>query len=107
MRDVGGSTIARTCRACYAALAPQHFLYFLPLPHGHGSLRPTRGAVLTICLTATGPSWAPPPPPPLATGSSGWAMPAFTSAAVRWTFPPTPYPPAPPWTAAVFRETDA
>ncbi len=21
--------------------APQHFLYFLPLPHGHGSLRPT------------------------------------------------------------------
>ena len=20
--------------------APQHFLYFLPLPHGHGSLRP-------------------------------------------------------------------
>src|ERR1700683_95897 len=24
-------------------LAPQHFLYFLPLPHGHGSLRPTFG----------------------------------------------------------------
>ena len=23
--------------------APQHFLYFLPLPHGHGSLRPTLG----------------------------------------------------------------
>lgn len=22
----------------------KHFLYFLPLPHGHGSLRPTRGA---------------------------------------------------------------
>src|SRR5690606_41269290 len=22
--------------------APWHFLYFLPLPHGHGSLRPTR-----------------------------------------------------------------
>src|SRR3972149_85339 len=22
---------------------PQHFLYFLPLPHGHGSLRPTLG----------------------------------------------------------------
>jgi hypothetical protein len=20
---------------------PQHFLYFFPLPHGHGSLRPT------------------------------------------------------------------
>jgi hypothetical protein len=24
--------------------APQHFLYFLPLPHGHGSLRPTFGS---------------------------------------------------------------
>ena len=23
--------------------APQHFLYFLPDPHGHGSLRPTLG----------------------------------------------------------------
>jgi len=22
---------------------PQHFLYFFPLPHGHGSLRPTFG----------------------------------------------------------------
>ena len=26
---------------------PQHCLYFLPLPHGHGSLRPTFGVVLT------------------------------------------------------------
>src|ERR1044071_1196856 len=26
----------------YAAF-PQHFLYFLPLPHGQASLRPTRG----------------------------------------------------------------
>ena len=25
--------------------APWHFLYFLPLPHGHGSLRPTFGLV--------------------------------------------------------------
>ena len=24
-----------------------HFLYFLPLPHGHGSLRPTRGPLRT------------------------------------------------------------
>ncbi len=28
------------------AQAPQQRLYFLPLPHGHGSLRPTLGAVL-------------------------------------------------------------
>src|SRR5258708_5712223 len=104
MRDVGGSTVAPTCRAHYAALAPQHFLYFLPLPHGQGSLRPTRGAVLTICLTATGPSWSPPPPPPPpAPASSGWGMPAFSSAAVRCTFSPTPYPPASSWTAAVSR----
>ena len=32
------------CRADRAQLAPQHFLYFFPLPHGHGSFRPTRGA---------------------------------------------------------------
>ena len=25
---------------------PQHFLYFLPLPHGHGSLRPTFGGAM-------------------------------------------------------------
>lgn len=29
---------------CYA-FRPQQCLYFLPLPHGHGSLRPTRGVV--------------------------------------------------------------
>ena len=30
----------------------QHFLYFLPLPHGHGSLRPTlacRGGAWVFC----------------------------------------------------------
>src|SRR5580692_6729976 len=26
---------------------PQHCLYFFPLPHGHGSLRPTLGPVRT------------------------------------------------------------
>src|SRR5215207_6851870 len=28
-------------RACNGQLRPWHFLYFLPEPHGHGSLRPT------------------------------------------------------------------
>lgn len=28
----------------YSAAAPQHFLYFLPLPQGQGSLRPTLGS---------------------------------------------------------------
>jgi hypothetical protein len=34
---------------CYAAPFPQHFLYFLPLPHGQGSFRPARGAERTGC----------------------------------------------------------
>ena len=31
--------------------APQHFLYFLPLPHGHGSLRPILGPSCTTVST--------------------------------------------------------
>jgi len=30
------------------AFAPQHFLNFLPLPHGHGSLRPTFFSLRTV-----------------------------------------------------------
>src|SRR5262249_58229988 len=33
----------RTSLPRQAAEAPWHFLYFLPLPHGQSSLRPTRG----------------------------------------------------------------
>jgi hypothetical protein len=29
--------------------APQHFLYFLPLPHGQGSFLPVLGCVFLIC----------------------------------------------------------
>src|SRR6185503_15289746 len=32
-----------------------HFLYFLPLPHGHGSLRPTRGMARIGCAAGLGP----------------------------------------------------
>ncbi|GAB6042317.1 hypothetical protein JCM17961_29930 [Endothiovibrio diazotrophicus] len=35
----------RECRKTDVPHAPQHFLYFFPLPHGHGSLRPTFGAL--------------------------------------------------------------
>ena len=35
----------------YFSFAPQHFLYFLPLPQGHGSLRPTFGP-FTIVVEA-------------------------------------------------------
>ncbi len=37
--------------------APQHFLYFLPLPQGQGSLRPVplfRAAVAALTATASG-----------------------------------------------------
>ena len=41
--------VAALAPAC--ALAPWHFLYFLPLPHGHGSLRPTFGSSrLTVLI---------------------------------------------------------
>ena len=35
---------------------PWHFLYFLPLPHGHGALRPTLPASRTLTLAAL-PLW--------------------------------------------------
>ena len=36
-------------------LAPWHFLYFLPLPHGHGSFRPTFGSSRFTVLIASSP----------------------------------------------------
>jgi hypothetical protein len=35
---------SRASAAMLRYLAPQHFLYFFPLPHGHGSLRPAATA---------------------------------------------------------------
>ena len=31
----------RAASGAWGGHCPQHFLYFFPLPHGHGSLRPT------------------------------------------------------------------
>src|SRR3990170_1151931 len=39
--------------ACYAA--PWHFLYFLPLPQGQGSLRPTFGSSRLTCRMTSSP----------------------------------------------------
>src|ERR1700690_1533215 len=36
--------------------APQHFLYFLPLPQGQGSLRPTFSPERTTCCTCMSPA---------------------------------------------------
>ena len=63
--------------ASASALAPWHFLYFLPLPHGQGSLRPTLGSsrftvrIGVVAAGARGPRRfgdrrAPPPPPRIA-----------------------------------------
>ncbi len=47
-RDVGG----RVGHAFTPTGAPWHFLYFFPLPQGHGSLRPTFGSSRCTVLTA-------------------------------------------------------
>ena len=39
--------------AQFSAFA-QHFLYFLPLPQGQGSFRPTLGSVLRIVIGVSG-----------------------------------------------------
>jgi len=42
------------CATQFTVAPPQHFLYFFPEPHGHGSFRPTLGAVHRGSLV-----WAP------------------------------------------------
>src|SRR6185295_2084588 len=37
------------------AAAPWHFLYFFPLPHGHGSFLPTFGSSRRTVLTTSSP----------------------------------------------------
>src|SRR4029077_9862001 len=54
-------------RFCNYATRPQQFLYFLPLPHGHGSLRPTFGSSRLTCLTTSS--------PPVRAGRGGGASP--------------------------------
>src|SRR5436190_2942197 len=61
-----------------SSMSMWHFLYFLPLPHGQGSLRPTRGPVRTGSVRAaagSGPSPARPEPggPAARAPPNGWA----------------------------------
>jgi hypothetical protein len=42
------------CGVQFTVAPPQHFLYFFPEPHGHGSFRPTLGALRCGSLV-----WAP------------------------------------------------
>src|SRR4029077_10197190 len=78
----------------HAAFAPWHFLYFRPLPHGHGSFRPTLGASRTIGLTTRAPAS---PSPPLACSPPAVAV----AAASSLLFSPTPYPAVSSCVAAV------
>src|SRR4051812_25947954 len=50
-----GATLSLVEGSRIAFHAPWHFLYFLPLPHGHGSLRPTFGSSRFTCLTTSSP----------------------------------------------------
>ena len=49
----GGADLWETAGVRSGAHAPQHFLYFLPLPHGHRSFLPIFGAPLMIWEAAT------------------------------------------------------
>src|SRR5262245_17882767 len=56
--------------SCHAAW-PWHFLYLRPLPHGHGSLRPTFGSSRrTVLITSSPPVRAGRGPDP---NGAGWA----------------------------------
>src|SRR5207247_2405718 len=59
----------------YATL-PQQFLYFFPLPHGHGSLRPTFGNERRIGRSIDTPPAPSPSPsaPTAAIAPTGWRM---------------------------------
>ena len=51
---LGGTATSGGGAQLAAAVAPWHFLYFFPLPHGQGSLRPTLApACLTVCGLAS------------------------------------------------------
>ena len=59
---VGERWIGRVEEGHLADQAPWHFLYFLPEPHGHGSLRPTlSNSEFTFGRCATGVATEPPP----------------------------------------------
>src|SRR5205809_4795289 len=50
LNSLGMTGLARPRPTIYA-VRPQQFLYFFPLPHGHGSLRPTFGSSRRTVLT--------------------------------------------------------
>src|SRR5207245_3253508 len=64
-----------------------HFLYFFPLPHGHGSLRPTRGpdrTGTTRAGSASRSAAAPSPAPAAGCERPAQALPASACCATIW-----------------------
>src|SRR5216683_5936585 len=61
-RSILRSLLKNKTPAAVVQAAPWHFLYFLPEPHGHGSLRPTLGSLRTMVfvLPASSPAGAAP-----------------------------------------------
>src|SRR5438132_13517176 len=61
MASAASETSARASEPVVYIAAPWHFLNFLPLPQGHGSLRPTPayGLATTEAPTAAGPRGLP------------------------------------------------
>src|ERR1700681_3317785 len=75
--------------------APQHFLDFLPLPHGHGSLRPTFSPERTTCCTCMSPA------PAMRACSNSffflrWKLASISSTEVVTCRGLCPFPPRPP-----------
>src|SRR5437762_8972882 len=62
-----------------AVAAPWQRLYFLPLPQGQGSLRPTLGSARRMGRASSSPppALAPLPPPPWA--AAGWVPPPLST----------------------------
>src|SRR5688500_7550936 len=86
-RDDGLPAATGARRLAYTTPTPQHFLYFLPLPQGHRSLRPTLGTSRTMVLILTSP-WGWLAASPISPPAAGVAPP--TASAVARTFSPTP-----------------
>src|SRR5207249_10008224 len=73
----------------FHAFLPQQFLYFLPLPHGHGSLRPTFGVSRLCGLVTSSMALSTMPPPDFESLGGGCdappnAPPLSRSGALNW-----------------------
>src|SRR5205809_5635251 len=81
LNSLGMTGLARPRPTIYA-VRPQQFLYFFPLPHGHGSLRPTFGSSRRTVLGVAS-------SPPTRGGCCARGGPNGLACAARARLPPT------------------